>query len=232
MIGDRRLVAWTVAAMSAVPSIDALVVATTDEPEDDVLVRALAGSVAVHRGPTYDVLTRCWDAVTPFDPTIVIRQTADNPFVDPDVVAAQVQRLVDGAFDFVGNTGWPLGIAAEVARAPALLAAATEAREAAEREHVMPFLYTRPERFRIGSLAGPPSFVHDRYTVDTEADLALARELARRLGHGPPTHLAELEALVAADPDLALLNSGVHQKTWREIDQRASARARGRSGRR
>jgi spore coat polysaccharide biosynthesis protein SpsF len=227
MIGDRALVEWTVAAMSAVPSLEALVVATTNEPGDDALARALADSVAVHRGPTYDVLSRCWEAVAPFEPTIVVRQTADNPFVDPDVVQAQIDRLLDGGFDFVGNVGWPLGIAAEVALADALRQAYDEAVDAAEREHVMPFLYARPERFRIGSLAVPGEFAHDRYTVDTEADLALARALARHLGHGPPTRLPELEALVRADPGLALLNAGVHQKHWREVDQRASARGPG-----
>jgi spore coat polysaccharide biosynthesis protein SpsF len=221
-IGDRTLVEWTVAAMSAVPSIGALVVATTNEPGDDALVRALGDSVAVHRGQTHDVLSRCWEAVAPLEPTIVVRQTADNPFVDPNVVEAQVDRLIQGTFDFVGNTGWPLGIAAEVALADALRQAYDEAVDTAEREHVMPFLYARPERFRIGSLAVTGEFAHDRYTVDTEADLALARELARRLGHGPPTQLAELEALVRADPDLAHLNAGVHQKHWREIDHRAT----------
>jgi spore coat polysaccharide biosynthesis protein SpsF len=221
MIGDSILIEWTLAAMSAVRSTNALVVATTEEPEDEALVRLLANVVAIHRGSTYDVLARCWEAVAPFEPTIVIRQTADNPFVDPDVVEAQVRRLIDGDFDFVGNAGWPLGIAAEVARAEALNQAADEARDMAEREHVMPFLYARPERFRIGSLAVPGNFVHHRYTVDTEADLALARELARRLGHGPPAHLAELEALIRAEPSLALLNSGVEQKQWREVDSRA-----------
>ena len=220
-IGGRMLVEWTVAAMSAVPSLDALVVATTDEPVDDALVRALEGIVAVYRGPTYDVLARCWQAVAPLEPVIVVRQTADNPFVDPDVVEAQVQRLVAGGFDFVGNDGWPRGIAAEVARAEALGQAAQEAMDPAEREHVMPFLYARPERFRIGTLAVPGAFAHDRYTVDTEADLAFARELARRLGHGPPVRLPELEALVTADPALAEMNSGVHQKSWREVDGRA-----------
>jgi spore coat polysaccharide biosynthesis protein SpsF len=220
-IGGRPLIAWTIAAMRAVPSLDDLIVATTDTPEDDALIRELGGLVSVHRGAVHDVLSRCWDAVTPFDPTVVVRQTADNPFVDPDVVEAQVHRLLSGSLDFVGNAGWPLGIAGEVARASALGEAVREAVDPAEREHVMPFLYARPERYRIGTLDAPADPGHHRFTVDTEEDLELARRLAAAVGHGPPVRLAELAAAMRADPGLAQLNAGVRQKAWREVDARA-----------
>jgi spore coat polysaccharide biosynthesis protein SpsF len=216
-IGDRPLIEWTIAAMRDVHSITDLVVATTDEPGDDQLVAALAGKVAVHRGPVFDVLTRCWDAVAPYEPTIVVRQTADNPFVDPDVVEAQIARLRQG-FDYVGSSGWPLGIAGEVTTAKALGEAAREALDPAEREHVMPFLYARPERFRIGTLAAPGDLAHHRYTVDTEADLAFARAIVAHMRHGPPVRLWEIDALIRAQPALASINASVPQKDWRETD--------------
>ena len=222
-IGGRPLIAWTITAMRAVRSLDELVVATTDTAEDDPLARELDGVVPIHRGPVHDVLTRCWDAVAPLDPTIVIRQTADNPFVDPDVVGAQVQRLIAGSYDFVGNAGWPLGIAGEVARATALGEAAREAVDPAEREHVMPFLYARPGRYRIGTLDAPADPGHHRYTVDTEGDLELARRLAAAVGHGPPIRLAELAAAMHAEPGLADLNADVRQKHWHEVDERAGS---------
>ena len=221
LIEGRPLVLWTIDAMLNVASLDELVLATTTEPSDDELASVAAQRVHVHRGPVHDVLTRCWDAVLPYRPMIVVRQTADNPFVDPDVVEAQIQRLADGGYDFVGNVGWPLGIAAEVARADALALAAAEASDPAEREHVMPFLYARPDRFRIGSLRAPDRQVHQRYTVDTDHDLLLARELARSIDHGPPIHLVELERAMSANPDLAALNASVRQKDWREVDERA-----------
>ena len=95
-------------------------------------------------------------------PTSSIRQTADNPFPDPTVAAAQVERLVDGGFDYVGIDGWPLGIAAETCRMAGLALAAREATDAADREHVMPFLYRQPERFRVGRLERPEPATPDR----------------------------------------------------------------------
>jgi spore coat polysaccharide biosynthesis protein SpsF len=218
-IGDRSLLAWTVDGVRAIPDLAAVVVATTIESHDDRITEAAAAlGVEVHRGPVQDVLTRCFDAVAPYEPDLVIRQTADNPFPDPTVAVAQVEALIDGDLDYVGIRGWPIGIAAEVCRMTALTRAMQDATAAADREHVTPYLYSHPELFRIGILPRPTPVEGGgerwRYTVDTPADLELARALAARLGHGPPAQLAELEAIMAAEPALARLNADVVQKPW------------------
>jgi len=219
-IAGRPLIEWTIRGVMAIPGIDVVVLATTVEPHDDRLA-AFVGELGlpVHRGSVDDVLTRVWDAVAPYAPDIVLRQTGDNPFPDPIVAAAQLDRLSRDGADYVGIAGWPLGIAAEVCRAEALAAAALEAVDPAEREHVMPFIYSRPARFRIGHLlrplAGPPGSDRWRYTVDTAADLGFVRSLAAQLGHGPPVRLEELEATMVRRPGLADLNAAVEQRPWR-----------------
>jgi spore coat polysaccharide biosynthesis protein SpsF len=218
LLGDRPLFAWTIAALRAVPTIDIVVLATSNEPADDGLAAAAAGLVPVHRGSARDVLARVWDAAAPHAPDYVVRGTADNPFPDPEVIGAQIAACAGGGFDYIGTSGYPLGIAAEVARASALETAAHEATAPAEREHVMPFLYGHPDRFRVGSLLQPAAARHSRYTVDTLEDLAFARALAARIGHPPPVRLAELEAIVAREPGLADLNVDVRQKPWQEVE--------------
>lgn len=218
-LGDRSLLAWTMDGVRAIPGLATVVVATTTEPGDDALAQAAAALGAeVHRGPVHDVLTRCYEAVAPFEPDFVVRQTADNPFPDPSIAAAQVEALVAGELDYIGIAGWPIGIAAEVVRMQAFSVAMGEATEAADREHVMPYLYSHPDQFRIGALPRPtPVPVGGerwRYTVDTPEDLELAGALAERLGHGPPVRLDELEAIMAAEPNLARLNANVVQKPW------------------
>ncbi|MFI5291964.1 MAG: cytidylyltransferase domain-containing protein [Candidatus Limnocylindrales bacterium] len=219
-IGGQPLIAWTLDAMTAVRGLDGLIVAITDEPGDDELAAfVVAQGHRLHRGSTHDVLTRCWEAVEPLRPDVIVRETADNPFVDPEIVAAQVRRLVEGGYDYVGTAGWPLGIAAEVASGTALGSAVIEATDAAEREHVMPFLYARPERFRIGSLAPASPPPAGRFTVDTVDDLAFARAIAQRIGGHGPTTIAELGAILADEPALTDLNRGVRQKAWQESER-------------
>jgi spore coat polysaccharide biosynthesis protein SpsF len=217
-IEGRPLLEWTIAAVRAIPAVDDLVLATSDRPADDPVAEAMTAlGVRVHRGPVQDVLRRVADAVRPLDPDVVLRQTGDNPFIDPEVMASQLARLDEGPFDYVGIAGLPLGIGGEAVRVEALWAADREATDPADREHVLPFVYARPERFAIGSLASPPAWRHPRYTVDTPADLAFARAVAARLtGKGPPAHLAALEAIVAAAPHLRELNATIAQRSHRE----------------
>lgn len=222
-IGHRPLVLWTLAAMRSVRGVGSVVVATSHERADDPLVEVLASAGAdVHRGPVDDVLTRCWQAVAPLSPDFVVRQTADNPFLDPEVVAAQLRLAIDERLDYVGIAGWPLGIAGEVASWHAFDAAFREATDPAEREHVMPFIYNRPERFRVEALspAGPPSAdppPAGRFTVDTPEDLEFARAIAERLGPLDHTSIGELRTILDDEPELARINAGIRQRTAREV---------------
>ena len=220
-IEGEPILAWTVRGVQAIRGLTAVVVATTTDPADDEVVRmADRLGVAVHRGPVQDVLTRCHDAVAPFEPAVVVRQTADNPFPDPAVAEGQVRALIERDLDYVGIGSWPLGIAAEACRFSALAVAYRAATDPADREHVLPFVYRQPDRFRIGTLeragSGRPAAAAARYTVDTEADLAFARALATRLGHQPPVGLGELESIIQGEPELLDLNAGIAQKSHRE----------------
>jgi spore coat polysaccharide biosynthesis protein SpsF len=220
VIGHRPLVLWTVAAARAIHGVDGVVVATTVEPADDPLVDLLvANGIDHHRGSVHDVLTRSWEAVRAQAPDFIVRATADNPFMDPRVVGRQLRRCMDDGLDYVGIAGWPLGIAAEVASAGALSAAVAEAIDPAEREHVMPFIYARPDRFRLGTSppAEPPP--DGRFTVDTAEDLAFARAIAARLGPVETCTIEGLGRIIADDPELLSINAGVRQKPWQEAEQ-------------
>jgi len=221
VIGDRPLILWTVAAAMAIPTVGTVVVATTTETDDDPLVELLAAEgIDHHRGPVQDVLSRIWDAVSPFEPEYVVRATADNPFMDPEVVGLQLRACIDGPFDYVGTAGWPLGIAAEIAPTGALADAYREATAPAEREHVMPFIYARPDRYKLGSAppAEPPP--DGRFTVDTPEDLAFARAIALRLGPVETCSIDHLRTIITNEPELLALNAGVRQKPWQEAQQR------------
>ena len=51
-----------------------------------------------------------------------------------------------------------------------------------EREHVTPFIYRRPGRFRLAALRQERLLAHERWTVDTPGDLDHVRDVVARLG--------------------------------------------------
>lgn len=166
--------------------VDELVVATSTMSRDDPVAELArdAGRPCV-RGDESDVLARYALALAGHPADHVVRLTADCPVIDPLVVESVIARQLDAAADYTSNVfprTFPRGLDAEVVRADALRAAAAEATAAAEREHVTPFVYRRPERFRLANVRNRESLGAERWTVDTADDLDFVRDLVARMG--------------------------------------------------
>jgi spore coat polysaccharide biosynthesis protein SpsF len=208
----RPLLAHQLDRLQTVPA--RLVVATTHRPTDDPVV-ALCESrnVTVYRGPEEDVLARFTGALQPED-AVVVRITADCPLIDPDIVTAAIAQFQATDVDYQGHNGLPRGLDVEVMRRDALETAHRQALHPDEREHVTPFLYWRPERFRLGVFAHQPDLSQHRWTVDTPEDFALVSRIIQALiPQNPQFRLKEILALLDEHPDWLALNAGIQQKT-------------------
>jgi spore coat polysaccharide biosynthesis protein SpsF len=148
------IVLHVVRAAATAVGADNVVVATTGEPSDEPLFAYLAAvGVACFRGPEDNVLERFRLCSAEYPSEWVLRLSADSPLLDPRVIRA----VVDAASDDVDVVTTTLGRSAhgtnaELVRAPALLAIDLAETTAEEREHVMPYFYARPERFRIRAI--------------------------------------------------------------------------------
>jgi spore coat polysaccharide biosynthesis protein SpsF len=190
--------------------IDRLVVATSEEPSDDPLAEAVAGAgVGVFRGPLDDVLTRFIGAMEAFGPTAqVVRLTGDCPLADWQVIDALIGRHLELGADHSCNTlprrCFPKGLDAEVVRAEVLRQAAAETADAYDREHVTPFIYQRPERFRLASLEQDADEGEVRWTVDRPDDHAFVSEIYAALYPAKAAFSSDdVRAFVRSRPDLA-----------------------------
>jgi spore coat polysaccharide biosynthesis protein SpsF len=166
--------------------VDALVVATTAYERDDP-IEAIAArlGVPVVRGTEHDVLARFGLALDQHPARTVVRLTADCPLTDPGLVAAVLARHHDTGAEYTSNVlprSFPKGLDVEVVSAEALRAAIDEARDPAEREHVTPFVYRRPERFPLANVRSGLRLADERWTVDTADDLEWVRHAVERVG--------------------------------------------------
>ncbi len=184
-LGGRTMLTLVLRRLTPAP-VDRLVVATTEDPADEAVVTAaLAEGADVVRGSAHDVLARFVAVLDRHPADAVVRITADCPFIDPGLVGAVVARWRDSAADYASNTldrTYPDGLDVEVVSSGALRAAATESTDPYEREHVTPFVYRRPERFRLAGLRHHDDRSHHRWTVDTAEDLDRVRRLLARVG--------------------------------------------------
>ena len=196
---------------------DGIVIATTTNATDDPIA-ALCSQLGMpcHRGSEHDVLSRYADAARLHGADTVVRITSDCPLIDPALIDQVIAAYEEGDSDYVSNMlppTWPYGMAVEVFSAAALAQAHAEATQAAEREHVTPFLYWHPERYRLRNVASPVDLSQHRWTVDTPEDYEL---VGRLFDHLMPTHphftQADVLALLDQHPDWIAINQHIQQK--------------------
>lgn len=194
--------------------LDGLVVATSDRADDDCVAElAATAGAGVFRGSLEDVLDRYFRAALAYRPSHVVRLTGDCPLADWEVIDAAVSFMIQGGFDYASNTlepTWPDGLDVEVVTYAALEAAWREAADTVEREHVMPFVTRRPDRFKLGSLRNQIDLSEMRWTVDEPADYAFAVTIYDALySLNPAFTTADVLALLRQHPELGRVNTAI-----------------------
>jgi len=213
--------------------ISEIAIATTDQPED-AAVCALARDLGIRcfAGDADDVLDRYYHAARAFDADPVVRLTGDCPLIDPDIVAAVLDCYLEaGDADHAGLGGmFPDGLDTEVFARRALTKAWSEARLPSEREHVTPYIWKHPERFRLVTYSFPEDRWGMRWTVDEPSDLIFVRAVYARLyAPGRPFGWREIVDLVERVPEIGALNAGIIRNAGyvRSLEEdRAGARER------
>jgi spore coat polysaccharide biosynthesis protein SpsF len=206
--------------VARVSGIDQIVLATTTSSRDDELAAYVADGVGipVYRGDEHDVLARFAGALRTTAADAVVRLTADCPLLCPSVSARVVDafRTRSPQCDYVSNTmtrTFPRGLDTEVLTTAALFTADEEARDAYEREHVTPFIWRRPDRFRLCHMEDEVDRSENRWTLDTQEDFALISAIYDDLYPvNAQFDYDEILSCLTRHPDWASLNRHVTQK--------------------
>lgn len=214
-LGGEPMLDRVVRRLRRARTLESVWIATTTEPADDVLSALCEGRGWPYvRGSGQDVLDRYHDAASAAQADIIVRITSDCPLIDPDVVDAVVKGLKEGivySSNVVPTRTFPRGLDTEAFRANALEEAWEKAETASDREHVTPFLWRQPERFRQACVTTDRDFSHHRWTVDTAEDYELVRRIYDHFG-GDTFRWRDVLQLVEAHPDWQALNAHIHQK--------------------
>jgi len=206
----RPMLARQIERVQRAKRIAQLVVATSDQRSDDAIAALCAElGVACFRGSLEDVLGRFYAAAAAEAPrpAHVVRLTGDCPLADPALIDELVELHLAAGADYTSNAlerRFPDGLDVEAMRFDALAIAQREARDAAQREHVTPYLYQHPERFALASLRCERALGALRFTVDQPADLRFVQRVYEALyAANPAFGWRDVLALVEGDPAFA-----------------------------
>jgi spore coat polysaccharide biosynthesis protein SpsF len=222
-LGDNTVLGQLIRRLRLSRRLDGVIVAIPTGQADDLLEHACRQlGVACHRGSESDVLARFHGAALAHQVENIVRITSDCPFYDPflldemlaDFAAANEDRTtVDYSTNCTMTRTYPRGLDTEICTFETLDRAFEDASKELEREHVTPYIYSNPDKFRLRSHSSAEDLSDHRWVVDTPEDLQFVERVWQELaGHDSNFRTQDILDLLRRCPELRLMNESVEQK--------------------
>ncbi len=217
----RPLLSFFLERVRRVQAADQIILATTDLPTDDPIVQFCdRNELPYFRGSEQDVLSRYYEAAKVYGVDTIVRVTSDCPLIDPAVISHVIKTYQEKGADYVSNTlerSYPRGMDTEVFSFAMLEEAHWRAIRPLEREHVTPYFYQNPSRFKLANVRYPVDESSFRVTLDTAQDYELIRLIFEELyPTNPQFDLAAILETLKAHPHWVAINQEVAQKEFQE----------------
>ena len=209
--GDTPMLKFQLDQLEFSKNIDQIIIATTTlEPDNLIVDFCKKNNLECFRGESKDVLDRYYKCAKKFNFPIIVRITSDNPLIDPTIVDHVISRFIDSDYDYMSTEvkKSPLGFAVEVFTFQSIKKAWEEAKLPSEHEHVTPYFYKNPDKFKIESVSQEKDLSHIRCTVDTEYDFKLIEKIISKI-ETRPIHLDHILDLFSKDTNLLEINKHV-----------------------
>jgi len=222
-VQGKPLLAYQIERLQRVKYAEELVIATTYNETDEPIVKLCKElGVSYFRGSEEDVLSRYYEAARTYKADAIVRITSDCPIIAPLVIDNVIKFYLDNQikYDYVSNTlkrTYPRGMDTEVFSFEILEQARHEAVNPPDREHVTPFIYRQPQRYRLGNVPYIKNVSHYRWTVDTIEDFILIEKIISSLyPKNPLFKLEDCIQLLLKNPEWQEINAKVKQKVYGE----------------
>lgn len=215
-LAGKPVIAHVFARARMTKRASAVWLATTTSPADDVLAEwAAKQGIRCYRGSENDVLDRYYQAAKLAEASVIVRVTGDCPLIDPVIIDLVIDEFLAGEYDYISNIHsptFPDGLDTEVVSFAALERAWQEAKLPSEREHVTPYIWKHPERFRLKNISRAVDLSHHRWTLDTPEDLVfLERVIGECQERGGQCGLNEILEIVNEHPDWQMINAAFNR---------------------
>lgn len=199
-----------------------VVVATsTDKGDDPIEELCLKEGLNCFRGHLTDLLDRHYNAALVYNAAAVAKIPSDCPLIDPAIIDKVYSKFIDGDFDYASNlhpATYPDGNDVEIFKFSLLETAFKEAEKNFEREHTTPFIWERPDRFKIANVeweTGLDYSASHRFTIDYKEDYEFINAVYNELYPSNPLFgLQDILRILEEKPYIKNINSAHSGKYW------------------
>lgn len=212
----KSIIELIVGRLRQTKRIDAIVLATSTDPRNDVAAReAEKLGIGCFRGSEENVLDRIFQARKKFGLDVVVRITGDCPLIDPETIDKGIEIFQKNKVDIASNTlerTFPHGLDFEVFSADALERAWTDEKNRLGGDFMKVFVNPTARmkesgKFKHLDILNDKDLSRIRITLDYSEDLELIKKVYGRLyPRNPNFGLREVEELFEQEPQLLEIN--------------------------
>lgn len=205
--------------LKAVKSLNGIILATTINPNDDVLEEFSKNiGIDCFRGSEEDVMSRVIGAAEKAKAKVVVEITGDCPILDPQIVEQIVRMFYANNADYVGNShvrSYPDGMDTQVFYLDTLKKSFDMTENRLDREHVTLRIRNNPNIFSHINIVAPPELYWPELglTLDEAADYELLKCILEYFGKKNPIFSClDVIKLLKENPKWISINQDVQRK--------------------
>ena len=160
-----------------------IIVATTNREEDKKIIKvAKKTNCHTFRGSTNNVLNRYYKAAVHYKVKNIVRICSDCPLIDPKIINKVYFFYLKNNYDYVSNKifpSYPIGMGVEILNFQSLKKANKLTKNSYDKEHVTPYIYKNPKKFKIKNVGLKKKLLNYRIVLDYKEDFKLISNILK-----------------------------------------------------
>lgn len=207
-IGDLSSVEFCLRSACRFENVNHVILATSDlESDAELENHTYKPSVVFHKGDPDDVIQRYLDIVRKLKVDVVIRVTADMPFIDNEIGQILLQEHFKNGSDFTSASKAAVGTNVEILTASALEEVKRHFPSANYSEYMTWYFINNQDHFKIHLVDFPDDLVRDyRLTLDYQEDLEMFNRIHEELKSKGEYSIRDIFELLDANPEIPEIN--------------------------
>lgn len=165
--------------------VDNIIVATSNKNSDDKLNKlCLKHNINCYRGSLNNVFSRFINIIKIYKTDIVIRISADSPFIDSKLIDQSIKMFLSKKVDIVTNIfkrSYPKGQSIEVFDKKIFTKTKNLNLTSFDKEHVSPYFYKNKNKYKILNFELKNNLSSYNLTIDFKEDLFLFNKILKKI---------------------------------------------------
>jgi spore coat polysaccharide biosynthesis protein SpsF len=215
---ERPILHYMIDRLKAVTLIDRIVLATTINSTDDILVEfAKDEGIDFFRGSEEDVMLRVIEAADFANADIIVEVTGDCPIIDPEIIEQTISMYNNNNVDYVSNghvRSYPDGMDTQVYSLETLKRSISMTNDLLDHEHVTLHIRNNPKLFTRINLIAPPEVYWPELglTLDERSDYDLLKIIIKHFIKTPLFSCLDVVKYLRKNQHLVEINNNVKRK--------------------